>query len=52
MKNENFENLMEIIDSIPIVHTDRIDVEYNKLRLVHDKIADMLKRIRSKYETW
>ena len=52
MKNVELENLMKNIDSIPVVNTDTIAVEYKKLRLINDTIADMLKEIRGKYETW
>ena len=52
MKNENLKNLIEIIESIPVVNTDTIDVKYNKLRLIHDEIADMLRKIRANFETW
>ena len=34
------------------VDTDTIEEKYNKLRLKNDKIDDILKDIRAKYETW
>lgn len=43
---------MKNIDSIAVVNTDTIAVEYKKLRLINDTIADMLKGMRGKYETW
>ena len=51
MKNENFENLNEMIDSIAVVNTDTIEEKYNKLRLIQDEIGDMLRKTRAKYES-